>query len=312
MRKAVLSFGSTLLGFALGNGAAMLVKSPAHEPIIEPTHVNEAPPQAPIEPEGESVSIADDLAYDQEQMAYEDYVVRKQYRRAKEYGFSSPEWIDVSYAIVERNHKRISKLDADIYFGLGNTTTFGFAPLLGGDTKQLIVSQDVSRGGKQWIARLRPGYKVIFDGPAWQVGREIYDMQAIDLDGDGAQEITVPITDFYDFMDKMYIGEIPLPTIIFRYDAEKDQYFPANPIFSNYALKDSAEIRQQFENDNKPLSASKNLGVLLDYVYAGQEEKGWEFFDRHYNLPDKKEFKTRVRKLLRSQPVYRYLYKGSK
>ena len=52
---------------------------------------------------------------------------------------------------------------------------------------------------------------------------------------------------------------------------------------------------------------SRALQVLLDYLYAGEHVAGWSFFDREYTFPDKLEIRKRIKKILKRQPVYRFL-----
>ncbi len=173
-----------------------------------------------------------DVLSDDDRINYRGYVLQRKKRSVVD-----PEMalkpIDVSYAVLSRKGKRLMKFDANVYFGLGNATRFGLISILGNQTKQAIISQDVYRGGKQWIVTLSRYPRIIFDGRAWSVGREGDDMNIADLDGDGVYEIRFPITDFYQLHDKMSKYQIPLPTIIFRYDQVKRTLFTANPSVSS-------------------------------------------------------------------------------
>jgi hypothetical protein len=192
---------------------------------------------------------------------------------------------------------------------MGNDTRFGLFPLLGGSKKQLIVSQDISRSGTQWIASLSPRFHTIFDGPKWRVGREGDDMQIVDLDRDGVYEIIVPITDFYDLQDKMSISQIPLPEIIFKYEPNAGSYLPANRLFTEYALRNIGAEARGAESSKESTARSHVLNILLDYIYVGEQEKGWLFFDSQYNLPDKDDIKRRVKSILKAEAVYNFIYK---
>jgi hypothetical protein len=151
------------------------------------------------------------------------------------------------------------------------------------------------------------GFKVIFNGLKFQVGRESGDMTISDLNGDGIFEITVPITDFYGFEDwRMTPGQTPLPSIIFKYDRTKRTYVPANPSFRKCLLKDieDAERKIRARNDQRlgPL-----LAVVLDYLLIGEKRRAWQLFDNTYTLPDKSQVKADVMKTLNKHPAYRYL-----
>lgn len=51
------------------------------------------------------------------------------------------------------------------------------------------------------------------------------------------------------------------------------------------------------------------MAIALDYVFVGEEQKGWQFFDEMCKLPDKVKIKTDMQKELNEHPVYRYVYK---
>jgi hypothetical protein len=208
---------------------------------------------------------------------------------------------------VKKGSMVLAKFDADVYFGLGNSADFGLFPFLGGNSQQLFISQDVPKGGCQWIASLVPTFRIIFDGQEYAVGREGPDMSAVDLDNDGVYEITAPITDFYELQDNLSMSDIPLPTIIFKYNAEKRKYLPANPLFWNRLQQEVDDLRNINTLDEFHQKAGV-LDELLTYVYAGKEEMGWKFFDRSYTLEDKAEIRRRVKAILLRQPVYKFIY----
>ncbi|HVS81602.1 MAG TPA: hypothetical protein VHE60_07690 [Pyrinomonadaceae bacterium] len=220
---------------------------------------------------------------------------------------SRPSWIDVTYAVLKRKGIVLAKFDDNIYFGMGNDTRFGLFSFLDGPTKQLVISQDIFRGGTQWIISLSPQPRIIFDGPDWAVGREGDDMRTIDLDHDGVFEISVPITDFYDFQDKLPIARIPLPEIIFKYDARAMKYVPANPFFESYALHGISDLEVEKSTDEFDQRAMA-LENLLAFIYVGKQNQAWDFYNRSYNLSDKEEIRRRVKAILIRQPVYKFIY----
>src|SRR5262249_51457225 len=161
---------------------------------------------------------------------------------------------DVFYGVLEYKKRTLLKFDDDIYFGEGNDVRFGLVSLLGGSAKQAVVSQDIPRGGTQWIVTLGRRPRIIFDGPRWSVGGEGDDMRIVDLDGDGVYEVSAPIADFYQLQDKMSISQIPLPEIVFRYDNRLRTYLPANRHFQPYLLK-------QIGGPNDSLNSSDPLEI---------------------------------------------------
>ena len=212
--------------------------------------------------------------------------------------------LEVSYAALMKGDRRLLKFDG-VYFGDGNNTGFGLFDLLGNGTQQFIISQTVPRGGRHWVVSVTPpgvSPRVLFDSRDYGVGRE--EFYVIDLDKDGVYEITLPVTAFYEMQDKMYIGEIPLPEIIFKYNAKAGKYLPANHLFLDYALRgieqDIARLRSGERN-----YLSSRLDILLRYIYARKAKEGWAFFDRRYRRSDKQEIKVRIRSVLKRAPVYR-------
>lgn len=244
-------------------------------------------------------------------LSYDGYVVEKRYRKVRDESpgkmRSRPSWIDVSYAVIKHKGSVRAKFDANIYFGMGNNTRFGLFSFLNGPTSQIIVSQDVFRGGTQWVISLAPEPRIIFDGPDWAVGREGDDMRIVDLDNDSVFEITVPITDFYDFQDKLPIARIPLPQIIFKYDGKAMKYVPANPLFESYALQRVSDRKVEKDADefDKRAMAIENLLAL---IYVGKQREAWELYNRSYALDDKEKIRRRVKTILNRQPVYKFIY----
>ena len=227
------------------------------------------------------------------------------YSRIEESGKSSTEMVDVSYAVVRQNGRTIAKFDG-VHYPLGNLTDFGLFGLLGNKSEQLLVSLTVPRGGRHWVVSLDPTLRVLFDSDDYGVGRE--EFFVVDIEKDRVYEIVLPVTAFYEMQDKMYIGEIPLPEIIFKYDAAEERYFPANHLYPEYSLRHLDAKFKSLPEDPRDNYLSKRLSILLTYVYAGKEQEGWAFFDEYYRLPDKEEMKTRIRTVLRDEGVYKYLY----
>jgi hypothetical protein len=253
-----------------------------------------------------------DIFTDDDSLSYGGYVLQKLHRKVS-YDYprktQTPSTrIDVSYAVLKRRGKSLAKFDDHIYFGMGNDTRFGLISILGDSAKQAVISQDVPRGGTQWVVTLSPHPRVIFDGPRWSVGREGDDMGITDFDADGIYEITVPITDFYALQDKMSISQIPLPEIVFRYARGKRKYLPANPRFQNYLLGELSPTDDRLSSNDPLELRSAVLKKLLTYIYVGRERSAWDFYDRAYKLDDRLEIKRRVKSILHREPVYKFIY----
>ena len=248
-----------------------------------------------------------DILGDRHTLSYQGYAIEKRSKRVRiddePEGGSSPSTVDVSYATLKRHGRVVATFDANIYFGMGNATSFGLFPLLGGSKKQLIVSQDIPRGGTQWIANLSPKFHLIFDGPQWGVGREGDDMQIVDLDHDGVFEILVPITAFYGFSAWIPTGRTPLPTVIFKFDPKTAKYLPANSLFPDYLVSDMRKRKEGVSTTLDPIAQpTEILPIVLDYIFAGKEQEAWTFFEESYKLADKQELKARIQTMLRTCP----------
>ncbi|MGH9942635.1 MAG: hypothetical protein ACRD9R_09815 [Pyrinomonadaceae bacterium] len=274
------------------------------------------PPDVP-NPEAfkEEVQIADAFI-DSEKLAYDGYVVEKRYKTVKlDYPpemKAMPMQVQVSYAVLKRREKVLARFDHGIYFGADNSTRFGLFPFLGGDSEQLIVSQDIPRGGRQWIVSLSPRFRVIHEGAEFGVGREAEDMGVIDIDRDGVYEIIQPDTSFYGFSDWLPTGRTPLPRVIFKYDVKAGKYLPANHFFHDYLLKDISEAKQKVSGpDDRIDHFADTLSIVLEYVYAGRGQKAWAFYDEAYKLPDKTQMKRDIKAVLKKQSVYRFMSKKS-
>jgi len=214
-----------------------------------------------------------------------------------------PDRIDVSYAVLRKNGKRIAKFDAHPETPL-NTIDFGLFSFLGSGKKQLAISQTEPRTGEHWLVDLSDG-RIIFDSGDWGVGRDEFGV--VDIDQDGVLEISLPLIDFYMF-ENMSMAETPLPEIIFKYDKKSRKYLPANSIFRDYALSTAEEQIARLKSPETPGYLSDRLDIVLQYIYAGEEQKAWQFFDQEYTLPNKEEIRSKVKNILAREPVHRYLY----
>lgn len=250
-----------------------------------------------------------------DRLNYRGYLIETRHRMATievppEYG-PPPKPVKVSYAVVRRRGNLVAKFDGNIYFPLGNSLEAGFFSLLNNRTKQLVVSQDIVKTGVQWVADFSRGFKIIFDGQKFQVGRESDDMSILDLDGDGINEIVVPITAFYGFEGwRLTTSSTPLPDIIFKYDQLRREYLPANPKFRHCLVNDIESSALITTTENQQTNLGRLMSVVLDYVLVGEEERGWKLLDEACQLPDKANIKRDMQIELNGHPVYQYLHRS--
>jgi hypothetical protein len=254
------------------------------------------PTPAPVAHREEPQHLID--IFSDEDVSYNGYTMRS---LTKKINHGHKNELEVSYAVLEKNGHPLLTFDG-VYFILGNSTEFGLFDLLGNGSQQFVVSQTVPRGGRHWVVSVWPQVRVLFDSEDYGVGRE--EFYVIDIDKDGVYEIVLPVTAFYDLQDKMSISQIPLPEIIFKYDAKAARYLPANHLFPAYALDGIQRDIAQLHTADESEYLSRRLNILLRYVYARKAQEGWDFFEREYQRPDKLEIKPRIRSLLRQTPVY--------
>lgn len=240
-------------------------------------------------------SESDSLSY----AGYEVVKLNKRVRLEHIHGLT-----EVSYAVLRRNGRTLATFDG-VYSGVGNATSFGLVSLFGGETKQLVVSQTIPRGGRHWVVSLSPNFRILFDSGDYGVGRE--EIGIVDIDRDGVYEISQVVTAFYGF-ENLPSAATPLPEIIFRYDERARKYFPANQHFQDYALRGIEQEVGNLNNRRGEEYLSGVLEIVLSYIYAGKEQEAWSFFDREYKLQNKEELKARILSVLRNEPVYRFIH----
>ncbi len=248
---------------------------------------------------------ADSIVRSWERLTYPRYLIQKKYLARPPMGLP-PQSVESSFFVVEHTKRIIARFDAGIDSAMGNSSAAGWFPVLNNGEDQLIVSQEISRSGVQWVVDFSRGFNIIFDGQKFRVGREAGDMQFSDIDGNGLFEITVPITDFYGFEHwRLTTMDTPLPSVIFQYDPVAGQYLPANPYFKRCLLNDINKAEQDVRR-NENASLGQLLSVVLDYEFVCEEERGWRFFEEVYKLPDKNRVRADIQKILNRHPVFRY------
>jgi hypothetical protein len=245
---------------------------------------------------------------DHDRLSYRHYEIVKQYKKIRfDDAGDGPLWADVSFAQLRQDSKTVKMFDG-LYHTTGNSTDFGLFKLLGNNDSQLVVQQIAWRGGENWIFDLSgKNARRVYSGEDWGVGRG--EMCVIDLNVDGTMEISEEITAFYDLQDKFAISWIPLTPIVFKYNQRTRRYEPANNEFLEYSLG-GVPVEDASVSSSDAYEQSRIISTLLDYVFAGQREKGWAFFERNYRGDDKGEMRRRVQSILNKQFVYRFIYKS--
>lgn len=243
-------------------------------------------------------------------LAYNDYEVARLHKvvHDKESGFDMPD----TYAVLRSKGKLVAAFDG-VYHPAGNFTDFGFASLLGGETKQLVVSQVIPRNGRHWVVDLSSNATTVFDSEEWNLGQE--DVCVRDFDGDGVAELSMPIGAFCG-IGWMANVECPMIGVVFKYDPQARKYLPDRSGFASLLDGIEEDVKKIDPNEQSPGGPTgpylaPRLDIFLSYAYGGRENDGWLFFDKNYNLPDKKEIEQNIRTALHQEPVYNFIYRGS-
>lgn len=213
--------------------------------------------------------------------------------------------VDVSYAVIKHNQNVLFQFDG-LYHPLGNSTDFGLVSLLDDRKEQLIVSQTIPRQGRHWIVDLSNKAQIIFDSFDYNLGREEYYLT--DIDGDGVKEIILELTAFWGF-NGMSMAESPLIEIIFKYDKNTNKYVPANHFFQNHSSKILKDELKTFNSTDEKGTFSNIFKVFLLFLYSGQQQQAWDFFDKNYINSDKQDVILKIKNVLEREPIYKYIYR---
>lgn len=302
MRKLLIRILSVAVTFSIGVGIYNLRPSLVPEPPVVESPSPPAPELLSQSPADNWTSFSD-LLTEGNRLEYNGYLIETNYKRV-----GDMQYRDQGYVMLSKHRRLIRSFDGMAYHPVGSTAGFGLFSFLGTNEKQVAISQDIPRGGAQWIVDLSHTPRIIFDGIAWDVGRESDDCEVKDIDGNGTFEISLPITDFYAMMDKMAVAAIPLPMITFEYDLSKKKYVPINHLLNQPSIPLEPD---QSDKSDEHLMRATILAHVLELIYQGKRDQAWQDFNATYNLDDKKEFERRVKAILSKQPVYKYIYKNS-
>lgn len=139
------------------------------------------------------------------------------------------------------------------------------------------------------------------------ISREMFQ----NLDKDREPEILDETPAFHYFDDLAYVSS-PRPTLVFDYDKKIGRFRLANRKFRSFLLGDAREwiSRANHVKDSDPSQFSVWMfSIFLNYIYAGQEKKGMDFYYKNSDLlrtGQAHEWKQ-VRSVLRSDAAYREL-----
>ena len=246
-----------------------------------------------------------------EKLSYLQYEIVKATRSSA--SRSSKNNTNVEYAVLRRNGRLVAKFDSPI--DEISEVRFGLFSFLGDGAKQLVVEQTSKKFWRYWIVSFQPEFRVIYDSGKYDV---VSELRTADIDGDGRLEIIQNLGSFWYFnLDNVYS---PRPPMIFKYQLTTHKYAPANPEFSQSALKD---IEQRITRTRKVIESKDNpayvqnvrsavLDVVLRYLYAGKKKEAWAFYDEYYNVEDKASLRFELVKKLGRDTLYREIARNTR
>ncbi|HEY8561522.1 MAG TPA: hypothetical protein VIL74_14195 [Pyrinomonadaceae bacterium] len=222
--------------------------------------------------------------------------------KSDEFGSPKAEIYDL---IVTKNGKTVRRFEGS-YNPLGNSLGFGLYQFLRNSEKQSFIVDESNRYDREWIVGLVPKFEVLFDTADFGADK----LMVLDVDGDAEKEITVGRFCFEsDFGFAM--SDRPWVRVVFKYDSVRRKYLPASHIFTEYSLDGQEERIQKFKENPDKINGnkfSKLLEIFMTYVYAGQEETAWKFFDENFSDEIRKEeIKTKILKGIKKDRIYKFI-----
>jgi hypothetical protein len=213
---------------------------------------------------------------------------------------------EVEYAVLRHNGREVAKFDSPI--DQLSEIRFGLFSFLGKDDKQLIIEQTADKFWRYWVVSLQPKFKILYDSKKYDV---VFELRVADLDHDGNLEIIQNLGTFWYFNSNNVLSS--RPQMIFKYNSSMGSYIPANPEFKETALKDIEQriekTRQVAQKKDDPAYdlhlRSAVVDVVLRYLYAGEQDTAWAFYDQAYNVEDKESLRAQLKAKLTQDALYR-------
>jgi len=281
------------------------------------SNTTELTPKAPAQPETASAAAPDErtseLPYtERKRLSYAGYVVTVERKPVKVEEFNAENEV----AVLKKDGRIIKAFDA-VRHPLGAFTRLALVPIVGDRYKQLVIEQTGPREWAYWVLALKPRRRVVFTNIDYPVDHEL---GAEDLDGDRVPELVLTLNTFW-FFDGLCGACSPRFAIAFKYDQRRGDFRPANHILKGFCdtddqVRKAEETIKLWRDENpdlvsNPIKASELYSRVLVHalplLYCGKENLGWSFFDRLYNLPDREVRKSRIKRTLGSDRVYRVI-----
>lgn len=196
----------------------------------------------------------------------------------------------------------------------------GLIPFIPGEDKKLFlhIYDDGMEYPCYWIIDLANPDNPLYESTDYnsEHGRIV---SVGDYDGDGYLEFAQAVSNFEWICDDVSHASTPSTFAIFKYSVSQRKFILANKQFSKLILSDTLFTDQDMIDFMKNPVYAKNprddeyylsniLSVFLNYTYGGQENKGWQFFNRWYGWSDKEKMKLEIKDRLKRSDIYNQLY----
>lgn len=307
MTRLYLHLLVSLLTFLVGVGATRVSfdKKPSQVPARTIGIVSVTPDQPPltVTTQSRETLLLNKICTSNDSISYKGLTVTRSYK---------PNFAKSKVTITKSRSVLATHSDGDGFQGK-DSSCFGLYPVLGGKTKQLVIVQ--TSGGAHCcfsyrIYEMYPTFRLIFDSTEYPIGDGFDELEFQDIDGDGVMEFTQRVMTF-DYWEDMAYTSSPQPKVVFKYDPRAKGFYPANRQFAAYLLRGIEKEIRELDRDDPARQWINGLDITLRYIYAGQEKKAWQFYDREFdvkpNEPD--EMKSKIRITLQNDAAYRFMYK---
>lgn len=303
----LVSFSTILLLFACSPGRP----APLRSEDATPVQSTQAPAGSASTSPSAAGPKASEIQYTKDKrLSYAGYEITIDRRLVNVDGYKA----ENETAVVKKKGRIIRVFDV-VRHPLGAEARLGLAPALGDGHSQLVIEQTGLREWAYWVIALEPRFRIIFDSTLYPVDQEL---RVEDIDGDGVGELVMSLNTFW-FFDGLCSSCSPRFAIAFKYDKIRGAFRPANHVLKGFCdsreeLIQAEQKLKVWESENpdfisKPIKASELYTRVLTHslplTYCGSEKLGWSFFDRLYTLPDREVRKSRIKRMLRHDRVYR-------
>lgn len=246
----------------------------------------------------------------------EDSIIYKDYKIYKVFDVIDTNY-NIYYVEIFKNEKNV--YHSEIGVEKSEYLSIELKDLLNKNSKQLIL--DFYSGGAHCCNTcfiydlLKDSLHEIYNGNNY-IG-EVNGLITEDINTDNKFEI-IQYYSCFDYFDRLCHAESPSAPVVFNYSEKRKKYVVANKLFETYLLKETKEFEKRvspdlanFEVKNYEDSCSvlaSTLSILLDYIFAGKENQGWEYFNKYYKVADKDIMVKNIKKILSESKVYNEMY----